>query len=502
MNFGKIKYKKDASFRIKIFFLLSLLVIISVNIYAETSSQDSIKRLIKTLRAKAIKYDRNKDVYNAIDYYSRYLSFKSKDIKISNRLADLYFQTRDYSRALQFYDSVINLKSSKYSLAYYHKGIVCMNLEKYDEAIEAFTKFRKVYKKKRDKQNCKKLAAIYMESSDWAKAQAPADGSIYVTHPGEGLNHANIDFSPFPVDDHKLLYAAVKSDTATFNRPLRQIYTAEKVNGQWKTSGLFDEDINSQEYNTGNAVISEDGQRLYFTRTRKNWQDVDISEIFVSQYDGEKWQTPEKLPYPVNNENYTSTQPALGRNLKTGNDILYFVSNRKGGKGGLDIWYTEFNSKTSKYREPRDLDKGVNTAGDECSPFYDISTSTLYFSSNGRKTSLGGFDIYMATGSASKWMDATPMPKPINSAYDDYYFSVLKNKKEGFFSSNRPGSLTMSNGSCCDDIFVFKINTCVRIVAIGTVRNSVNVDFYKHLNEKYHLGINFPENNIVSWCSY
>ncbi len=497
MIYRNFKYNGSLNFRKKLFLFFLFALINSINIYSGIPAQDSIARLIKNLRLKAIKLDQNKDVYNAIEYYARYLSYKSKDIKLTNRLADLYFITRDYSRANQYYDSVINLKSQKYPLAFYHKGIVCMNLEKYDEAIEAFTRFRKVYKKKSDKYNYRKLASVYSESSDWAKSQPSAEGTIYVKHPGEALNHTNIDFSPFPIDDHTLLFGAIKSDTSTILKPVRQIYKAEKVKGQWKTSGLLEGEINGQEFNTGNAVITEDGQRLFFTRTRKNWQNVDISEIYVSRFDGGKWQMPEKLPFPINNENFTSTQPALGKNLKTGNDILYFVSNRDGGKGGLDIWYAEFNSKTNTFREPRDLDKGVNTAGDECTPFYDISSRTLYFSSNGKKTGLGGFDIYSATGSATKWTDATPLTRPINSSYDDYYFSILKNHKEGFFSSNRPGSMSMGNGSCCDDIFVFKFNDCVRITALGTVRNSVNADFYTHLNEKFHLGIKFPENNIV-----
>jgi len=493
----EFKYKQRYTFRRKLLLFLSIILINSVHAYTKMPAQDSIKRLIKTLRIKAIRYDKNSDVYNAIDYYVRYLSYKSKDIKLTNRLADLYFETRDYSKAKQYYDSVINLKSQKYPLAYYRKGIVCMNLEKYDDAIEAFTKFRKVYKKNKDKYNFRKLAAIYSESSDWAKSQPSPDGSVYIIHPGDALNNENIDFSPFPIDDHTMLYAAVKPDTSSIFRPLRQIYKAEKVNGQWKSSGLLEGEINNREFNIGNAVITDDGQRLFFTRSRKNWQNVNISEIYMSRFDGERWQTPEKLPFPINNENYTSTQPALGRNLKTGNDILYFVSNRSGGKGGLDIWYSEYNSKKNIYKEPHDLDKGVNTPGDECCPFYDESSRTLYFSSNGRKTNLGGFDIYRANGSATKWTDAIPLARPINSAYDDYYFSVLKNNKEGFFSSNRPGSMNMSNGSCCDDIFVFKINDCVRINVSGTVRNLVNMDFYKHLNEKYHLDIKFPENNIL-----
>jgi outer membrane protein OmpA-like peptidoglycan-associated protein/tetratricopeptide (TPR) repeat protein len=461
------------------------------------TNPDSIKKVIAGYKAKAIKYDKKKDMYNAIEYYGRYLSYKSKDIKLSNRLASLCYITRDYAKANQYFDSVIHLNSTKYLLAHYYKGIVCMNLEKYDEAVESFTKFRKLYKSNKDKYSYRKLAAIYIESSTWAKNHPEIDDSVTIAHPGTAVNHAHIDFAPFPVNEDIIIYGALYADASKNIPPVRQIYQAVKIEGHWKTLGLLNGEVNNPEYNTGNAVISDNGEKLYFTRSRKNWKNEDINEIYVSYSDGVKWLTPQKLPYPVNDENYTSTQPAIGQNLKTGNEILYFVSNRPGGKGGMDIWYTEFDKKSQTYKEPQDLDKGVNTLGDECSPFYDLSTRTLYFSSKGKKTGFGGYDIYKATGSGKRWTDALPLPKPVNSPYDDYYYSILKNNKEGYFTSNRPGSLTLGNGSCCDDIFSFRINECTMVTSRGTVRNSVNYDIYNNLNEKYHLGLQYPEKNIV-----
>ena len=466
-------------------------------ISSANSSNDSTERVVAELKAKAIRYDRRNDVYNAIDYYQRYILLnKERDVKLTYRLAKLYFNTRDYVRANQYFDSVIHFKTKKYPLAFYHKGIVCMNLEKYNEAIDAFTKFRKLYKKN-DKYEYRRLAAVYIESSTWAKDQSQTDGEIIIDHPGAAINHANIDFSPLPVDQNTIIYGAEYADNSKNIPPVRQLYKAVNEKGTWKTTGLVDGEINNPEFNTGNAVISDDGERMYFTRSRKNWKNEDINEIYVSHYDGNTWLAPEKLPYPVNDENYTSTQPALGKNLRTGNEIIYFVSNRKGGKGGTDIWYTEYYPKTNSYKTPQDLDRGVNTIGDECCPFYDASNRTLYFSSKGEKTGLGGYDIYKAVGSTKRWVETAPLPKPINSSYDDYYYSILKNHRGGFFTSNRPGSMTMGNGGCCDDIFSFKISECALVTSYGTVRSAVDYDVYNDLNEKYHLGLQYPENNSV-----
>lgn len=495
---NKLIYRISHFFNNSFVLLLFCLFLHSVNMNGmNTVNNDSDEKTIKDLRAKAIQYDRNNDIYNAIEYYSRYLSYDSSDMKLAFRLATLYFNTRNYTKANQKFETITKATPRKYPVAYYFKGLACMSLGKYDDAIESFAKFKKYYKVKKDRFNYRKLTTIYTTSSEWAKKNKDINGNIIVTHQGDVLNHSDIDFAPFPVDDKTIIYASLFSDPSKQIYPIRQIYKAEKIDGKWKNTGLLEGEINDPEFNTGNAVVSEDGKRLFFTRSRKNWLNENISEIFVSHLEADKWQMPEKLPYPVNRENYTSTQPALGKNLKNGNEILYFVSNRPGGKGGLDIWYTEYDNKTKTYKDAVDLINKVNSFGDECSPFYDISTQTLYFSSRGRKNGLGGFDIFKSTGSARKWTEAVPLPRPVNSSFDDYYYSIMKNNKEGFFSSNRPGSLALENGTCCDDIYSFEITECVLIYSVGTVRNAGNYDIYKALDEKYHLGMTYPENNSV-----
>ena len=164
-----IKILKYSFFRLnskKVIFLLLIILSISTKIIAKDLKKDSINNLAEKLKSKAKKYDRNKEIYNAIDFYKQYLNYKSKDIKLTYRLANLCFETRDYSIANQYYDSVIKINPKKFSLSFYYKGIVCMNLGKYDDAIESFTKFRKQYKKN-DKNNYRRLSALYIENAKW-----------------------------------------------------------------------------------------------------------------------------------------------------------------------------------------------------------------------------------------------------------------------------------------------------------------------------------------------
>ena len=114
--------------------LFSFLLLLSSSAITFGIPSNPDERIANELKAKAIRFDRMGDIYNAIEQYGRYLAVKPKDIKLSNRLADLYFETRNYSKALQYYDSVLKIDPHKYVMVYFHKGIVCMNLEKYDKA--------------------------------------------------------------------------------------------------------------------------------------------------------------------------------------------------------------------------------------------------------------------------------------------------------------------------------------------------------------------------------
>ena len=64
------------------------------------------------------------------------------------------------------------------------------------------------------------------------------------------------------------------------------------------------------------------------------------------------------------------TQPSLGYDSEN-NEVLFFVSDREGGQGGLDVWYSSMQ-EDGTYASPTNL-KEVNTKFDEFSPYYDAA---------------------------------------------------------------------------------------------------------------------------------
>lgn len=126
--------------------------------------------------------------------------------------------------------------------------------------------------------------------------------------------------------------------------------------------------------------------------------------------------------------------------------ILYLVSDRPGGVGKTDLWYSERQSDGS-WGTPKNCGNVINTPFEETFPTIN-ERGVLYFSSKGH-TGIGGFDIFRAVGSGDQWEKPVNLKVPVNSGGDDLGFIMKDNNYEGYFASNRNG------GSGGDDVYHF-----------------------------------------------
>jgi hypothetical protein len=176
-------------------------------------------------------------------------------------------------------------------------------------------------------------------------------------------------------------------------------------------------------------------------------------EIYYSDQLNGKWKELASLPPPINLKGYNTTQPSFGKiNNKT---VLFFASNRPGGQGNLDIWYSYVNSDGT-FSEPVNAGKNVNTPDDEITPWFITERNQLFFSSTYHK-GLGGFDIFKSIYKDSLFLEPENAGYPINSSYNDIYYSVNKAKNKAYLSSNRVGSFFEHKLNCCNDIYRFDI---------------------------------------------
>jgi outer membrane protein OmpA-like peptidoglycan-associated protein/tetratricopeptide (TPR) repeat protein len=111
---------------------------------------------------------------------------------------------------------------------------------------------------------------------------------------------------------------------------------------------------------------------------------------------------------------------------------MYFASNKPGGEGELDIWYSEKKS-SGKWSEPVNCGNVINTPYNEDTPFFDQETGALLFSSVGHM-SMGGYDVFRSIKKNGTWTNPIGMPYAFNNTSENLFF-ILNNNKPGFITS-------------------------------------------------------------------
>ncbi len=414
------------------------------------------------------------DYQSAIPYWEAYLKSKPDNAKAIYALAECYKNSRDYVKAQEMYRKAYDANPSKYILALFYQAAMLKMMGDYDHSKQRFAKFAKEYKGL-DK-SFKKLAKNEINGCDTAKILLNVPAKVIVTHLDTSINKGHMEMSPISTGDSSFIYAALRTDKKVYIDPLdtaaipvRKFYAAQRKNGQWLYQGEMQGPFNVEGENTGNGSFSIDKKRFYFSRCKKNWKNETQCAIYVSTLENGQWSEPEMLSKTINDPAYIATQPAVAFDPVKKREIIFFVSNRPKGKGGFDIWYTIYDEKKKIYKSPKNAGASINTPGSEMTPFYDQDTRHLYFSSDGL-TGMGGMDLYKILGEPGKWGVANNLGAPINSSADDIYYSIAKNREEGFFVSNRKGGAAVENQTCCDDIYSFKYKQYIHIQLCGTVQ--------------------------------
>jgi outer membrane protein OmpA-like peptidoglycan-associated protein len=204
---------------------------------------------------------------------------------------------------------------------------------------------------------------------------------------------------------------------------------------------IFSSALLKENANDGTPAFTKDGGTVVFARgnTGKSKDPSPDVDLYISKKTGNAWSEPERLS--ISDSLAWDGSPSFSADERT----LYFSSNRRGGKGGVDLYRVPIDN-SGRFGRPINLGSVINTPGDELFPY--VSTNgKLYFSSDGHP-SIGGLDLFVASRNENEII-VEHLGVPINSIGDDFAIS-FSDSTQGYISSNRPG------GKGDDDIYFFK----------------------------------------------
>lgn len=370
-------------------------------------------------------------------------------------------QYRD--KAKSHYRAVVDSRHDFFPPAWVSLGKLELYDKNYDEAIKCFETFISLDKKESetllDAQRCLTMAKFRKEALAHPVPFNPQNL-------GNTVNSKDDEYLPsLTADGQTLVFTRRfprKATTTANTKEEEDLYISALKDGKWGVATRMPEPVNSND-NDGAQCISQDGRIMFFTAC--NRQDGGgRCDLYMCVNKNGKWSKPRNMGSTVNSEAWEG-QPTFAIDGKT----LYFVSNRKGGYGGMDIWKTTFES--GRWTTPENLGPTINTKYDEMSPFIHFDDRTLYFSSN-RPEGMGGFDLFVSNRNSDggDWGKPQNLGYPINTEGDDNNLIVSADGRTAIFASERQGGYGKM------DLYSFDLPEQVRptmaICFTGTVTNA------------------------------
>ena len=316
-------------------------------------------------------------------------------------------------------------------------------------------------------------------ATDWALGRASRMDSVEAQRLGPLVNTVNSEFAP-AVRAGELYFSRLElrdyadRGRGTRSRVLRvpRDSTGAQVAGEAAPGGIDTAVAASPSPGryVAHAAFTPAGDRAYFTVCEA----VDLvdyrCELYVVGF-GESGPVgePERLPGAINPPGFTQTNPAVGRDSAAGRDVLYFASDRPGGRGGMDLWAAPLDDGGG-VGAPQNL-TALNTAADDVTPFFHDASQALFFATKGRET-LGGFDVYRAERRDTGWAAPVGLKAPINSTFDDTYYALADAPARGYVSSNRPGAAcpTEEIRECCGfDLYAVDLAVALEALAFDAL---------------------------------
>ena len=396
---------------------------------------------------------------HAINLYRIVLDRTPNHRMAQARVADCYYKMGQFEEANRWYKKLL-AEGQPAANEFYQWAQVLSALERYDSAYQGYAKA---------------LATDSTDVRSRVKMKFIERMELYRKDPAsysmnrQWYNSPVSDFSPRHFGEGIVFVSSRDRESFIKRTPWNGISEEEGLLNAFYVGSSFDStktlddqvslfysrSLNSP-YHDGPVTFYDKGTRIAFTRNlvedgkplKDEWGRVNLELYFANLADNRTLARLEK--YPHNSRSYSIAHPWISED----GTVLYFSSNMPGGKGGADLYVSYYRG--GQWTQPENLGDGINTAGDEFSPYW--WNDQLFFSSDGFG-GFGGLDNYVAPLSGKRFGNPENLGYPLNSSHDDFGLIIDGAGREGYFASNR---LDRN-----DDIYKFHLK---KVTVVGHVR--------------------------------
>ena len=366
--------------------------------------------------------DENYEV--ALKQYLKVFKKFKDDPKVNYRIGFCYLKTNyDKAKALPYLLFADSAKGSSYESIQFDIAQAYFYRHDFEKAINFAKKYlgQKVRKSE-------ELTALdrFMEMCSNAKSLVAKPLKVTFVNLGENINSPQDDFIPFITEDETfMVFSSARKYNNEYQQFIRGVYTSNKVDGAWQKAKSASTKINTDE-NAEAVGINKDGSlilahvdrlsapnEIYFSLKNKTGNYSELTDI---------------------GRNINSKFGEAGASISQSGDTLFFASDRPGGLGGFDIYYS-IKLPDETWGIPVNLGEPVNTENDENYPNITGEGTTLYFSSTGHN-SMGGYDVFKSKLIGNKWSEPKNLGYPINDTYDNYNIALTSNARYGYVSKS------------------------------------------------------------------
>ena len=367
----------------------------------------------------------------AVFYYQKAQSFNPNNAELNYKIGSCMLFTNNKENAFSYLKKAASLSNDFPNDFLFYKGM-CLQLDgEFGNAIEQFELFRNSAKKK-ELELFEMLAKKYIKECNSSVDVLSQTHRIWVDN--LSLNTEYDDWSPcLSADGDLLLFTSnrpnenLANDIGTYDQ---DIYYSNKKNRKF-TSIFPLSELNSISDDVSGG-LSYDGQRLLIFKEEDGNTDVYESEL-NGKYWGEVNRKMGKKSRGGNtdkNETFASFDPP---------DIKVYYITDGGHSGNKNIYFSGVMNRERNIWGKGQSAGVVNTKFQEGSVYIHPDGKTMYFSSKGHNT-LGGYDIFVSyVDDLGHWGKPINLGYPINTPYDDLFYSATASGRYAFIASNRAG---------------------------------------------------------------